>query len=126
MAGELHYLGAAAYGYKYQGYVTWIGNFAPKISYPIYEAVLERDFVKAQKALEKQMPLWSLPGKFMGTRANTSIIPAILQTNYMYMAVGKAALELAGLSGGPLRAPLEDVSAEEREELRKVLMHVTS
>jgi 4-hydroxy-tetrahydrodipicolinate synthase len=125
-AGELHYLGAAAYGYKYQGYVTWIGNFAPRISYPIYEAVLERDFVKAQKALEKQMPVWGLPGKFMSKRANPSIIPSMLQTNYMYMAVGKAAMELAGLSGGHLRAPLEDVTAEEREELRKVLTDVTS
>jgi len=119
--GELHYLGAAAYGYKYQGYVAWIGNFAPKISYPIYEAVLERDFIKAQKALEKQMPLWSLLGKFMSKRENLSIIPSILQTNYMYMAVGKAAMELTGLAGGHLRAPLEDLTTEERDELRKVL-----
>jgi 4-hydroxy-tetrahydrodipicolinate synthase len=125
-AGELHYLGAVAYGYKYQGYVTWIGNFAPQISYPIYEAVLERDFIKAQKALEKQMPLWGLPGKYMNKRANPSIIPSMLQTNYMYMAVGKAAMDLAGLSGGHLRAPLEDVTAEEREELRKVFTDVTS
>jgi len=119
--GELHYLGAAAYGYKYQGYVTWIANFAPNISYPIYSAVLQRDFIKAQQALEKEMPLWALPGKFMCKRESFSIIPSILQTNYMYMSVGKAAMELTGLSGGHLRAPLEDLTAEERDEVRKVL-----
>jgi 4-hydroxy-tetrahydrodipicolinate synthase len=120
--GELHYLGAASYGYKYQGFVSWIPNFAPQISYPIYEAVRERDFIKAQKALEKQMPLWRVLGKFMSKRENLSIIPSILQTNYMYMSVGKAAMDLAGLSGGQLRRPLEDLTPEEKEELRMIMI----
>ena len=52
----MHYLEAAAYGYKYKDtLVDW--KFRAAVGYPIYEAVLERDFVKAQKALEKQMPV---------------------------------------------------------------------
>jgi len=119
--GELHYLGAAAYGLKYTGVVTWIGNFAPSMSYAVYEAVKEGDFRKAYEALKKQVPLWEILNRFMAKRETPSIIPSILRTNYMYMSVGKACMDLTGLYGGPLRLPMENLTDEEVNELEKVL-----
>lgn len=119
--GELHYMGSAAYGFRYQGFVSFIANFAPSTSYAVYDAVKEKNFVKAQKALEKQLPLWSLLGEFMGRRETPSIIPPILRTNYMYMSIGKAAMDLVGLKGGPLRLPMEDLASDEIKELKQVL-----
>lgn len=119
--GELHYVGAAAYGFRYKGFVTFIGNFAPSLSYDVYEATKEGNFKRAQEALKRQLPIWSLIGKFMRKRETPSIIPSILRTNYMYMSVGKACMDLTGLSGGPLRPPMEDLRDEEKRELEETL-----
>ena len=39
----------------------------------------------------------------------------------MYMGVGKAAMDIAGLHGGPLRLPMEDLTDEEKQELKAAL-----
>jgi len=119
--GELHYVGSAAYGLMYQGFITFIGNFAPSMSYEVYEAASTGDFKRALEALKRQMPIWNLLKKFMKKREDTSIIPRVLRSNYMYMSVGKACMDIAGLSGGPLRPPMEDLTDEEKEEVRSVL-----
>ena len=119
--GELQFLGSAAYGYKYRGFVTFIGNFAPSLSYDVYHAVKEKDFEKAEVALERLLPLYNIMGEFMGRRQDISILPSAYKTNYMYMSIGKACMDMVGLSGGPLKLPLEDLKAEERDELRQVL-----
>ena len=119
--GELHYLGSAVYGLRYKGFVTWIGNFAPSLSYAIYEALKEGKLEKAHKATIKQLPLWNILGKFMKNRETPSIIPSILRTNYMYMSVGKACMDLTGLHGGPLRTPMENLTDEEKNELNRLL-----
>ena len=119
--GEIHYVASAAYGLRYKGFVTFLANFAPSLSYEVYEAVREENFKKAYEALKKQLPLWGLHPKFMSRRQSISIIPECLRTNYMYMGIGKAALDLVGLSGGPLRLPMEDLTDEEKQELKEVL-----
>jgi len=123
--GELHYFGSAACGLHYKGFITYIGNFAPLISYEIYETVSSGRFDKAKETLrEKVLPLYRLVGKFMKRREDTSIIPSVLRTNYMYMSVGKACMDLVGLHGGPLRQPLEDLTEEEKEELKRTLEEI--
>ena len=119
--GEIHYVASAAYGLRYKGFVTFFANFAPSLSYEVYEAVREENFKKAYEALKKQLPLWGLLPKFMSRRQSISIIPECLRTNYMYMSIGKAAMDLVGLSGGPLRLPMEDLTDEEKQELKEVL-----
>jgi len=116
--GEIHYIGSAAYGYKYRGFINYIGNFAPATSYAIYETVEAGDFKKALEALRKQMPVWSLIAKFNKRRESISVIPECLRTNYMYMSVGKAAMDLCGLHGGPLKLPMENLTDEEKQELK--------
>jgi 4-hydroxy-tetrahydrodipicolinate synthase len=120
--GEMHYIASAAYGFKYRGFVTWIGNFAPDASYEIYEAVKSKDFDRAMNSLKRILPLNGLLEKFMKSRESLSIIPQINRTNYMYMSVGKACLDMVGLHGGPLKQPLEDLTEKERKELRQVLV----
>lgn len=119
--GEIHYVGSAAYGLRYKGFVTFLANFAPSFSYEVYEAVKEENFKKAYEALKKQLPYWGLLSKFGKKRESISIIPECLRANYMYMGMGKAAMNLVGLSGGPLRLPMEDLTDEEKQELKEVL-----
>jgi len=121
--GEISYVASAAYGLRYKGFVTFIGNFAPRLSYEVYEAVeKERDFVKAQEALKKLAPIWSLTAKFSAKRPTPSLIPGGYKTPYAYMDLGKAAMDLIpGLYGGPLRLPLQDATVEEKKELKEAL-----
>jgi 4-hydroxy-tetrahydrodipicolinate synthase len=119
--GEVHYVGSAAYGYHYRGFVTFIGNFAPASSYAVYEAVEAHDFNKALEALRKQMPILNLLVKFNKKRESISVTPEGFRTNYMYMSIGKAAMDIVGLHGGPLKLPLEDLTAAEKRELKAAL-----
>lgn len=119
--GEVHYIGSAAYGFKYRGFVNFIGNFAPSLSYAVYEAVEEGDFKKALEALRKQLPIWNLLPKFNKERESISVIPECLRTNYMYISIGKVAMGLVGLHGGPLRQPMEELTDEERQEVKTAL-----
>jgi len=110
---------------NYAGFVTFIGNFAPSISYEIYEMVSSGRFDKAKEVLkEKVLPIYRLVGRFMRKREDPSIIPSVLRTNYMYMSVGKACMDLVGLHGGSLRQPLEDLTEEEKEEVRRTLEEI--
>lgn len=119
--GEVHYIGSAAYGFKYRGFVNFIGNFAPSLSYAVYEAVEEGDFKKALGALRKQLPIWNLLPKFNKRRESISVIPEGLRTNYMYVSIGKVAMGLVGLHGGPLKLPMEELTDEERQEVKTAL-----
>ena len=123
--GELHYFGSAACRSHYRGFATYIGNFAPSISYEIYETVISGKIDRAKEVLkEKILPIHRLVGKFMKKREDISIIPSVLRTNYMYMSVGKACMNLAGLHGDPLRQPLENLTEEEKEELKRTLEEI--
>jgi 4-hydroxy-tetrahydrodipicolinate synthase len=124
--GEISYVASAAYGLRYKAFVTFIGNFAPQLSYELYEAVeKERDFVKAQRLLIKLSPIWNLVAEFSAKRPSPSLIPGGYKTSYAYMDLGKAAMDMIpGLYGGPVRAPLQDTTDDEKIELRVALKSV--
>ena len=122
--GEVHYVGSAAYGFRYKGFVTALANFAPSLSYEVYEAVREENFNKALEALRKQLPYLGLLSKFAKRRESISVIPECLRTNYVYMSLGKAAMDIVGLSGGPLRLPMEELTIEEKQELKMALQEM--
>lgn len=120
--GEIGYVASAAYGLRYKGFVTFIANFAPQLSYELYQAVeKERDFVRGQEVLRKLAPFWSLLVKYSAKRSSPSLIPGGYKAPYAYMDLGKAAMDLTGLYGGPIRLPLQDATDEEKGELKEVL-----
>lgn len=124
---EVTYVAAAAFGFRYKGFVTAIGNYAPQLSYEIYVAVeKERDFVKAHELLlTKIAPIEELTVKFSAKRSKISILPSGYGGAYIFQAVGKAAMDLVpGLHGGPCRLPMEDLTDEEKKDLEAVLKEV--
>jgi 4-hydroxy-tetrahydrodipicolinate synthase len=122
--GEVTYVGAAAYGQKYKGFVSIIGNFAPAISYAVYEAVKEGDFKKAYEALKKTSPLGRVMAKARSRRESISVFPEWLRAPTMCLPVVKYAMDMAGLRGGPYHAgqlPMEDLTDQEKQELKEAL-----
>ena len=92
-AGEIAYIGSAAYGFHYKGFITYIGNFMPQLSYELYEAVeKERDFLKAERILSKLEPLYILVNNVSAKRKSFSIIPEAYRCPYAY-GRGKAAMD---------------------------------
>jgi dihydrodipicolinate synthase/N-acetylneuraminate lyase len=122
--GEVQYLAAACYGFVYRGFVSFIANFAPGLSYEIFAAVEQRDMYKASRALRKLFPIWQFVAKVEKNRESISVIPPGLKTSYAYMGVGKAAMDIAGLNGGHLRIPMEDLTVDEKKELKKILKEI--
>lgn len=124
--GEVNYVAAAAFGYRYKGFITSLGNYAPQLSYSVYKAVeKERDHTKAHELLSKIAPIVTLTGKFAEKRSKTSIPPSGYGGAYIYQAVGKAAMDLIpDLYGGPCRLPMEELTDKEKEELEETLKEI--
>lgn len=122
--GEVEYVGAAAYGTRYRGFVSFLANFAPPLSYAIYEAVEEGDFKKAHEALKRTFPLWTFMAKACSKRESISVFPEWLRAPTMFITIGKSAMDLVGLRGGPYhpgQLPIEDLTDEEKQELKEAL-----
>jgi len=125
--GEINYVAAAAFGFRYKGFITALANYAPQISYSVYEAVeKDRDFEKAYNILvERVAPLVEFMARCIARRRKTSILPYGFGGAYIYQAVGKAAMDLIpDLYGGPCRLPMEELTEEEKRELEEVLRKI--
>lgn len=89
------------------GASSWVcagSNFIPREHVALYNAcVVESDFAKGRKIMAAMMPLMNFldGGKFV-----QSI---------------KYGVELAGLKAGPVRAPLQELSEEEKAQLKAVI-----
>lgn len=122
--GESKFLGSIGYGLRYKGFVTHFANFAPSFSYRIYESAMEGKFEEAYEALRGTLPYWDLLSELAGKRESVSILCESYRANLMYMSTGKAAMDLVGLNGGPLRLPLMSLTEEEKEKLDEVLKEI--
>lgn len=120
--GQLMYTFCALYGCP--GFVTEFANFAPDIAISFYEAAQQRDFDKLTQLADKIAPYQQFLAELVRRR---SAIPTILSPYVssselpFYQTVIKEAMGLIGLPGGAVREPMENLMAEEREELRQVL-----
>lgn len=122
--GEVQYVGAAAYGFRYRGFVSFLANFAPSLSYAVYEAVQAGNFKKAHEVLKKTFPLWTFMAKACSKRESISVFPEWLRAPTMFITIGKSAMDLVGLRGGPYhpgQLPIEDLTDEEKQELKEAL-----
>jgi len=114
--GEQMFSFAALYGCP--GFISEIANFAPEISYSLYEAAAARDFDKVTELINFLAPFSSFIG-----RVTTSHGPhtGVAGRAVMYVSVFKAVMDIVGLRGGELRLPMLPLNEEEKTELRNIL-----
>jgi 4-hydroxy-tetrahydrodipicolinate synthase len=120
--GQLMYPFFALYGSP--GFVSELANFAPELAIAFYRAGQQKDFDKLTQLCDKFAPYQEFLSRVAQKRG---LIPTILSPYIasnglpFYQSVIKSAMSLVGLPGGPVRGPSENLTEEERKELRLVL-----
>lgn len=113
VGARLHWIGGAGddlvpgyYSIGLRAYTSSIATVAPRLSLKLHElAVAGQRAELAQLMADCVVPLYALRARRKGYEVSAM----------------KAMMDLVGLRGGPVRPPLPDVRAEEREELRAIL-----
>jgi len=96
----------AYYSIGIRTYTSSIATVAPRLSLGLHELAAVGDSAELRTLMDRcVIPLYAIRARRRGYEVSTM----------------KALMDLAGLHGGPVRPPLVNVSAEEREELREVL-----
>ena len=101
--------------YGSAGIVSGPANFAPELSYSVYEASVTKDYDKMVKIV-KSMDAFST----FGVKVSANHAP---YTGAGGMGLGtlKAAMDIVGLRGGEVRLPLVGITADEKSELKDIL-----
>jgi 5-dehydro-4-deoxyglucarate dehydratase len=110
---RLHWIGGAGddmvpgyYSIGIRTYTSSIATVAPKLSLALHDAAANgRSEELSQLMSDCVIPLYALRARRKGYEVSAM----------------KAMMDMVGLRGGPVRPPLPDVRAEEREELRAML-----
>ncbi len=110
---RLYWIGGAGddmvpgyYSIGIRTYTSSIATVAPKLSLALHNAAANgRSEELAQLMSDYVVPLYALRARRKGYEVSAM----------------KAMMDMAGLRGGPVRPPLVNVRAEEREELRAIL-----
>lgn len=94
------------YGIGIRRYTSSISSVAPKLPILLHQAGVSRDEETLAELTDKHvLPLYNLRTRCKGYE----------------VAAMKALLELRGMAGGPVRPPLVDIKASERDELQTIL-----
>lgn len=104
-----------------KGLVSTIANFAPDISYQMYEAGRDKDIEKVEDICERLNPYFEVMNKLIANRKDTSILPDTRRGNPVYQAMGKFALDFVGLTGGSVRSPMIGLTDDEKSMLEEAL-----
>lgn len=89
-----------------QGYTSSISNIAPRLSLALADAGLKQDFARLNELMRKYVhPLYALRERSKGYE----------------VSVMKAAMEILGISAGPVRPPLHNCTARDVEDVRKLM-----
>jgi 5-dehydro-4-deoxyglucarate dehydratase len=89
-----------------QAYTSSISNIAPRVSLALAEAGLTRDFARLDTLMKKYVdPLFALRERMKGYE----------------VAVMKLAMEMLGMTAGPVRPPLCGVRPQDAEALHKII-----
>lgn len=109
------------------GFVTEISNYAPELALGLLEAGQKGDVAGLRSHAAKMSLIWDFIAKVAArrTRIPSTLTPA--QTPYdmpYYQAVHKAAMDLCGLPGGNVRAPMSNLTESERVELKDTLIEM--
>jgi 4-hydroxy-tetrahydrodipicolinate synthase len=115
--GEFFFSVQSLYGAP--GFVSGLANFAPDLSYSVYEAAVSRDFDKMVEIV-KFIDLFSSFGRKVSINhgPHTGIGE---MGGGMGLAVIKAAMDIVNLRGGEVRLPLVGLTEKEKAELHSIL-----
>jgi len=125
--GQLVYPFFAVFGCP--GFVTELANFAPQIAVAFYRAALRRDFDKLVELTDSIAPYYEFRSKVLQTRSRVpGVLSGFLATPDFTLAhsIIKEAMNLTGLPGGTVREPVEMLTADEKDELKKVLRQMNA
>lgn len=117
--GDLQFAYTAALGCP--GFVSWTANFAPELSLALLEAAGACDFLRVRDLIAKIGPLYEFAGICARRRGRDPWVLPGYTAGHIYIGVLKAALDIAGLAGGPVRGPGDDLTSEERGQLKPLL-----
>ena len=94
------------------GYITHLATLWPEHDLEVWSLLQNADYAAAQtKIAEVNWPWQDFRGKMWERTAAES-------------PVVKAGLELLGRPGGPCRGPTRELTVEERDELRQLLLSI--
>jgi 4-hydroxy-tetrahydrodipicolinate synthase len=111
------------------GYVTEMTNYAPHLAIEMYHAGKKRDFETLVALNEKADPFIKFIGTCASRRAGipTTTSPLVVGAGVpVYQSICKVAMDLVGLPGGKVREPMENLTEEERAELKQILIGMGS
>lgn len=120
--GDVQFAYTAALGCP--GFVTWTANLAPELSLDLLDAADACDFHRVRGIIAKTARLYEFVGACARRRGRDPWVFPGFASGHIYVGVLKAALEIIGLAGGPVRGPGDDLNAEERAELKTLLQDI--
>jgi 4-hydroxy-tetrahydrodipicolinate synthase len=120
--GDLQFAYTAALGCP--GFVTWTANFAPELSLELLDAADACDFHAVREIIARTGRLYEFAGVCARRRGHDPWILPGFASGHIYVGILKAALEIVGLAGGPVLGTGDDLTTEERAELRTLLQSI--
>ena len=120
--GDLQFAYTAALGCP--GFVTWTANLAPELSLELLDAADACDFRRVREIVAKTGRLFEFAGACAGRRGRDPWVFPGFASGHIYVGVLKAALELMGLAGGPVRGPGDELTDGERQQLRGLVADI--
>ena len=120
--GDVQFAYTAALGCP--GFVTWTANLAPELSLDLLDAADACDFRRVREIIAKTGRLFDFVGTCARRRGRDPWVFPGFASGHIYVGVLKAALEIMGLAGGPVRGPGDDLTAEERVDLKALLQNI--
>jgi 4-hydroxy-tetrahydrodipicolinate synthase len=116
--GERMFSFEAVYGCP--GFISYAANFAPDLSYSVYEAAA-KDFNKLAKLVNSMAPFFSFMAKVTTNHGPDTAVRGSDAEPAMFISATKAAMDILGLRGGEVRLPLTGINEQEKAELASIL-----
>ena len=120
--GDLQFAYEAALGCP--GFVSWTANLAPEHSLALLNAADADDFALVRSIISGTGRLYEFAGTCARRRGRDPWVLPGFASGHIYVGIMKAAMEIMGLAGGPVRGPGDDLSQEERGELRGIMSEI--
>lgn len=114
------------------GFVSFIANFAPHLSYEMYVFAQKKEYEKVEECADRLKAFFKDESVVRNLDDNESFIVKVSKQHgrgsslsgsgaSMQFAIVKEAMNIIGLNGGIPRLPLTQLKEEEKEELKTIL-----